>query len=71
MVDLPFRGLTQFFVGQNAQGKTNLLESVGLLSALRSFRTHDLGTLLKQGAPEARLGFNLLDEQMGDTEVCR
>ncbi len=69
MVDLPFRGLTQFFVGQNAQGKTNLLESVGLLSALRSFRTHDLSTLLKQGASEARLGFNLLDEQMGDTEV--
>lgn len=63
------KGLTQFFVGENAQGKTNLLESVGLLSALRSFRTHDLNTLLRQGEPEAKLGFDLLDEQMGNTEV--
>ena len=69
LVDLPLNGLTQFFVGENAQGKTNLLESVGLLAALRSFRTHDLNTLLKQGEPEARLGFDLLDEQMGNTEV--
>ena len=69
LVDLALRGLTQFFVGDNAQGKTNLLESVGLLSALRSFRTHDLNTLLMQGQQEAKLGFDLLDEQMGSTEV--
>lgn len=69
LVDLAFQGLTQFFVGENAQGKTNLLESVGLLSALRSFRTHELGTMIKYGSPEAKLGFNLVDEEMGETEV--
>ena len=69
LVDLSFGGLTQFFVGQNAQGKTNLLESIGLLSALRSFRTHDTGTLLMHGKSEAKLGFDLVDEEMGETEV--
>ena len=69
LVDLSLHGQTQFFVGENAQGKTNLLESIGLLSALRSFRIHDLSTLIMQGTPEAKLGFNLVDEQMGETEV--
>lgn len=69
LVDLSLHGLTHFFVGDNAQGKTNLLESVGLLSALRSFRTHDLSTLLMQGTSEAKLGFNLVDDERGETEV--
>jgi DNA replication and repair protein RecF len=68
-VDLPLEGLTQFFVGENAQGKSNLLEAVGLLSALRSFRTQDAGTLIMQGQPEARLAFYLEDERFESTEV--
>ncbi|MCB1120059.1 MAG: DNA replication and repair protein RecF, partial [Verrucomicrobiae bacterium] len=67
--DLPFAGLTQMMVGRNAQGKTNLLEALGLLSALRSFRTADVSTLIRQGQSEARLIFNLQDERFGDTEV--
>jgi DNA replication and repair protein RecF len=69
-VDLSFAGLTQFFVGNNAQGKTNLLEAAGLLSALRSFRTQELSTLLFQGQAESKLIFDLEDERFGNTEVC-
>ncbi|MDA0348665.1 MAG: DNA replication and repair protein RecF [Verrucomicrobia bacterium] len=68
-VDISLSGLTQFFVGKNAQGKTNLLEATGLLSALRSFRTHELSTLLFQGHTESRLIFDLEDERFGKTEV--
>jgi len=67
--DLSLSGLTQFFVGKNAQGKTNLLEGAGLLSALRSFRTQELSTLIYQGQPESKLIFDLEDEQFGNTEV--
>jgi DNA replication and repair protein RecF len=38
------------FVGRNAQGKTSLLEAVGLLARGRSFRTEDTRTLIRQGA---------------------
>ena len=68
-VDLSFEGSTQFFVGKNAQGKTNLLEGIGLLSALRSFRTQDANTLIAEGQNEAKLAFNLVDERFGSTEV--
>jgi len=39
------------FVGANAQGKTSLLEAVGLLARGRSFRTEDVSALIRQGAP--------------------
>lgn len=35
--------------GANAQGKTNLLEALGLLAAARSFRTSDISVLVKKG----------------------
>ncbi|HET7746157.1 MAG TPA: DNA replication and repair protein RecF [Vicinamibacteria bacterium] len=38
------------FVGRNAQGKTTLLEAVGLLARGRSFRTDDVKTLIRRGA---------------------
>lgn len=38
------------FVGRNAQGKTSLLEAVGLLARGRSFRTEDASTLIRRGA---------------------
>lgn len=38
------------FVGQNAQGKTTLLESVGLLARGRSFRTDDVRAMIRRGA---------------------
>ena len=40
------------FLGQNAQGKTSLLEAVGLLARGRSFRTDSLGEVARRGADD-------------------
>ncbi|MEO0054946.1 MAG: hypothetical protein RLZZ50_893 [Verrucomicrobiota bacterium] len=53
--ELSFSGRQQFFVGQNGQGKTNLLEAVGFVTALRSFRTADASLLVAQGKKEGAL----------------
>jgi DNA replication and repair protein RecF len=42
-------GLNVFF-GENAQGKTSLLEAVGLVARGRSFRTDDAPSLIRRGA---------------------
>jgi DNA replication and repair protein RecF len=38
------------FVGANAQGKTSLLESLGLLARGRSFRTEETRSMIRRGA---------------------
>ncbi|HEY6552792.1 MAG TPA: AAA family ATPase, partial [Vicinamibacteria bacterium] len=38
------------FLGHNAQGKTSLIEGVGLLARGRSFRTDDLAEVVTRGA---------------------
>jgi DNA replication and repair protein RecF len=38
------------FVGKNGQGKTSLLEAVGLVARGRSFRTDDATSLIRRGA---------------------
>jgi DNA replication and repair protein RecF len=43
------------FVGDNGQGKTNLLESIYVLGALRSFRTQKLAELIGFGRDKALL----------------
>ena len=67
--DLKLDGCAQFFAGANAQGKTNLLESIGLMPALRSFRTRDWKTLIKHDCGEANLAYYLTDERFDRTEV--
>ena len=44
-----------FIYGANGQGKTSLLESIYLLSNLRSFRDSELGALLQQGKDFAQV----------------
>jgi DNA replication and repair protein RecF len=39
------------FHGQNAQGKTSVLEAVGLIARGRSFRTDETSTCIRRGAP--------------------
>jgi DNA replication and repair protein RecF len=52
------------FVGDNGQGKTNLLEAIYAVAALRSFRTSRLPEMIAFGAPEARVGARVLKDEM-------
>lgn len=52
---LELNGADAFLVGPNGQGKSNLLEAAGLLSALRSFRTTDHRALVRHGQNEAAI----------------
>jgi DNA replication and repair protein RecF len=67
-----FEGDAHFFVGLNGQGKTNLLEAVGYLSALRSFRTASLKPLIRHEASRAQLYYEI-EYTPGHREkvVCR
>lgn len=47
--------------GENAQGKTNLLEAIVVLSTLRSFRARRVEELLRFGVERARLRGDVLD----------
>lgn len=61
----------QFILGANGQGKTNLLEGLGLVTSLRSFRTTDLSALFKQGIrpPAATLCYEIDHQQLGPTSL--
>lgn len=67
--DLTLAGAQQFFVGANAQGKTNLLEAIGFITALRSFRASDNRLLVAEGQSEAAIGCELEHERYGDTRL--
>lgn len=58
-----------FFCGANAQGKSNLIEALGLVTALRSFRAHEQRVLIRQGGAEAKLFFNIAHERHQDVEI--
>ena len=66
---LEFSGRQHFLVGANGQGKTNLLEAAGFLTALRSFRTTDNKLLVGHGQHCAALAFVLEHERQGETNV--
>lgn len=69
LAELEFRGAQQFFLGANAQGKTNLLEALGFITALRSFRTTDTKLLIAHGEAEAALACELEHERFGESRV--
>lgn len=66
---LKFIGRRQFFLGPNGQGKTNLLEALGYVTALRSFRTGDHRLLVKAGESQAAVGLVVEHDVMGETRV--
>lgn len=67
--DLNMVGRRQYFLGPNGQGKTNLLEAVGLFTALRSFRTADTALLITAGEKEAALAAEFESENEGASRV--
>lgn len=46
---IDFHNQVNFLVGKNAQGKTNIVESIGFLSTGRSFRRHRDEDILRLG----------------------
>jgi DNA replication and repair protein RecF len=56
---LGFHPRMNLLVGSNGQGKTNVLESLALVSGRPSFRTADLSDVVRDGAPEASVSVRL------------
>jgi DNA replication and repair protein RecF len=52
-------------VGANGQGKTNVLESLALVSGRSSFRTADLGDVVRSGETTAAVSVRLTSEPEG------
>ena len=66
---LELKGRQQFLVGANGQGKTNLLEAAGFLTALRSFRAAENKLLVGHGEHTAAIACELEHERQGETKV--
>ncbi|WPJ93952.1 DNA replication and repair protein RecF [Coraliomargarita algicola] len=67
--ELPLEGDRNFLLGANGQGKSNLLEALGLATALRSFRTQTMAALPRKGFKEYSLAYQLEHEREGRTEL--
>ncbi len=64
---LEFDPGVNLIVGDNAQGKTNLLESVAYLGSGKSFRTQRSGELVRLGAEFADLEANVFSQERNQT----
>lgn len=58
-----------FFLGQNGQGKTNLLEALGYVTSLRAFRARENETLLGPEANEAEILYEIGHEDLDETKA--
>ena len=69
LASLALRGRRTFLCGANGQGKTNFLEALGYVTALRSFRGAEPRALVALGQTQAGLGFAVEHEQFGDSRI--
>lgn len=69
LAELLFAGRRQFLAGENGQGKSNLLEAAGLVTALRSFRTSDDRAMIAHGKAEAAVACGFEHEKFGAARV--
>ena len=67
--ELPLGSARNFLLGANGQGKSNLLEALGLATALRSFRTQSLAALPRKGVKEYKLAYELEHHTQGSTAL--
>lgn len=58
-----------FLIGPNGQGKTNLLEGIGMSSNLRSFRKSGMEGLVREECEECRMFFRFSDEKGKEREI--
>lgn len=68
-VSLNFAGDRIFFLGANGQGKTNLLEAIGLAGNLRSFRKSGMDGLVRDGQIRSQTYYRFLDDYGDEREV--
>lgn len=64
-----FGAAKTILVGNNAQGKSNLLEAVELLSTLRSHRTSRDRDLIREGATISQVR-GYLERAIGESDLC-
>lgn len=69
LVDVTLAGRRTFLLGANAQGKTNFLEALGYVTALRSFRAAETRALIGLGQPQAGLAFTVEHETFGESRL--
>ncbi|MBQ6535142.1 MAG: DNA replication and repair protein RecF [Opitutales bacterium] len=67
--DVPLGSQNVWIRGRNAQGKSNLLEALGMLRAMRSFRTPDMSALVRRGEKLARIFAGIEFESGGECSV--
>ena len=67
--EVEFGADSVWICGANAQGKTNLLEALGLLAAARSFRTTDISAMIRKGAKSAAILVGVDIESARESEV--
>ncbi len=67
--EVEFGSSSVWIHGNNAQGKTNLLEAIGLLNAIRSFRTSASDVLIREGAKQANILASLESELFGECTI--
>jgi len=67
--EVPLSPGLNIFEGENAQGKTSLLEAVGLVSRGRSFRTEETRSLIRRGSDALQARGVLGDESGTRLEV--
>lgn len=67
--ELDLRAERIFLLGSNGQGKSNLLEALGLVTALRSFRTQTLAALPRKGGSSYTGVYTIDQEKYGETEL--
>jgi len=64
-------GYRHFFCGPNGQGKTNMLEAIGMLTAMRSFRTTKRMPLIRDEQPHANVRAFLLMNEFDDEKTTQ
>lgn len=63
-LELTFNESRNIIVGENAQGKTNLIEAVYLAAFAKSFRTNNAGDMVKFGSDQGRVNVEINSEDI-------
>jgi len=63
-LELDFNELRNIIVGENAQGKTNLVEAIYMAAFARSFRTSNAGDMVRFGCESGRVNVEINSEDI-------